>query len=40
MEFCNKGDLAHLIEEKKSHGEVFSESDIWNIYISVVKGLN
>lgn len=40
MEFCNQGDLAHLIEEKKSHGEVFSESDIWNIYISVVKGLN
>jgi hypothetical protein len=40
MEFCNKGDLSHLIEEKKNQGDTFSETEIWNIYVSIVRGLN
>ena len=40
MEFANNGDLAYRIEDKKKKNELFSESEIWDIFIQIVKGLN
>lgn len=39
MEFCDNGDLFQKIQENQKNGTLFKESDIWNIFIQVVKGL-
>ena len=40
MEFANNGDLAYRIAEKQKKGETFEESEIWQTFIQVVRGLN
>ena len=39
MEFADKGDLYQKICEFKKAGNYFEESDIWRIFIQIVKGL-
>ncbi len=39
MEFADKGDLYQKITEFKKAGIYFEESDIWRIFIQMVKGL-
>ncbi len=39
MEFADKGDLYQKICEFKKAGVYFDESDIWRIFIQMVKGL-
>jgi len=39
MEYADKGDLYQKITEFKKAGVFFEESDIWRIFIQMVKGL-
>ncbi len=39
MEYADKGDLYQKITEFKKAGIYFEESDIWRIFIQLVKGL-
>jgi len=39
MEFADKGDLYQKITEFKKAGVYFEESDIWRIFIQLVRGL-
>ncbi len=39
MEFAEKGDLFQKITEFKKAGIFFEESDIWRIFIQLVRGL-
>jgi NIMA (never in mitosis gene a)-related kinase len=39
MEYANKGDLFQKITEYKKASVFFEESDIWNIFIQITKGL-
>ena len=39
MEYADKGDLYQKITEFKKTGIYFEESDIWRIFIQMVKGL-
>ena len=39
MEYADKGDLYQKITEFKKAGVFFEESDIWRIFIQMVRGL-
>ena len=39
MEYADKGDLYQKISEFKKAGVFFEESDIWRIFIQMVRGL-
>lgn len=39
MEYAGGGDLASRIEKHRTHGSSFSEKEIWNIFVQVVRGL-
>src|SRR5688500_2644612 len=39
MEFADKGDLYQKIVEFKKAGIYFEESDIWRVFIQILKGL-
>jgi len=39
MEYADKGDLYQRITEFKKTGIYFEESDIWRIFIQMVKGI-
>jgi len=39
MEYADKGDLYQKITEFKKAGIYFEESDIWRIFIQLVRGL-
>ena len=39
MEYCDNGDLYQKITEHQKKGTLFKESEIWNILIQILKGL-
>jgi serine/threonine protein kinase len=39
MEFADNGDLFQKITEHQKNNTCFTESEIWNVFIQVVKGL-
>ncbi|KRX07956.1 Protein kinase-like domain [Pseudocohnilembus persalinus] len=39
MEYSNNGDLFQKITEYQKKGQLFSEQEIWHIFIQIVKGL-
>jgi NIMA (never in mitosis gene a)-related kinase len=40
MEFADGGDLYQKIVEQKKKKKLFSEAEIWETFIQIVKGLN
>ena len=39
MEYADDGDLFQKIRDHQENGTLFVESDIWKIFIQIVKGL-
>lgn len=39
MEYADNGDLFQKIKQHQENGTCFMESDIWRIFIQIVKGL-
>ena len=39
MEFANGGDLAHKISELQKKGTALTETELWSIFVQIVKGL-
>ena len=39
MEFCDNGDLYQKIVQHIKKKKLFKESEIWNIFIQMIKGL-
>jgi len=39
MEFANNGDLYQRIVEQQRKSQLFTEAEIWSVFIQVVKGL-
>jgi NIMA (never in mitosis gene a)-related kinase len=39
MEYADKGDLYQKITEHKKSAVFFEESDVWKIFIQLIKGL-
>ena len=39
MEFCDNGDLYQKIVKHIKKKKLFKESEIWNIFIQMIKGL-
>ena len=40
MEYADGGDLLKKIFEMKKKGNHFSEEEVWNIFLQLVKGIN
>jgi serine/threonine protein kinase len=40
MEYCNGGDLAHIIKRSKKNNDLISEEIIWKIFTQVLMALH
>ena len=39
MEFADNGDLYQKITDQQKRNQLFSEQEVWTVFIQVVKGL-